>query len=283
MPFVKLDCEIRSSSLWMDCPPEARLVFITMLTMAEPFVLEEPAQQLPVDSLQPTGRMVPAGEYGMTRATSPAITRESNLPRADVESALRILESPDHKSRSQAFEGRRVARVDGGYLVLNYAAYRERDYTAAARMRRHRAKKKANGDDVTRNVTPGYASQKSEVRSQKSEVILPKQAKGSSSTAQLRQDLLEVVAQLVKLEGQPDQTIVKRLTATNSNGKGAKKLSVEALMQYCARKGNFEWASVALDNGRSRLAELERETELETAATTDPEPVDLGPRFPEDS
>ncbi len=279
MPFVKLDCEIRSSSLWMDCPPEARLVFITMLTMAEPFVLEGPAQQLPVDSLKPTGRMVPPGEYGMTRATSPAITRESNLPRADVESALRILESPDPKSRSQAFEGRRVARVDGGYLVLNYAAYRERDYTAAARMRRHRAKKKANGDGVTRNVTPGYGSQKSEVRSH-TPPIPPKEAKGSESTAQLRRDLLEVVAQLEKLEGQPDREIVKRITAVNGDGTGARKFSVEALLQYCVRKGSFEWAEMALDNGRSRLAEIEREKREK--AQREEGPVDLGARFPDE-
>ncbi len=151
MPFVKLDCGIRSSSLWLDCPPEARLTFITMLTMAEPFVLEAPEEQLPVDSLNPTGWVVPAGAYGMTRATAPAITREANLPAADVEAALRILESPDPKSRSRQFEGRRVARIDGGYLVLNFADYRERDYTAAERMRRYRERAA-----VTRNVTPRY-------------------------------------------------------------------------------------------------------------------------------
>jgi hypothetical protein len=33
---------------------------------------------------------------------------------------VRVLEAPDPDSRSPEFEGRRIERVDGGYLVLSY-------------------------------------------------------------------------------------------------------------------------------------------------------------------
>jgi hypothetical protein len=44
-----------------------------------------------------------------------------------------------------------MVRVNGGYLILNYMKYRDRDHTAAERMRRLRARKK--NEDVPRNVT----------------------------------------------------------------------------------------------------------------------------------
>lgn len=36
-----------------------------------------------------------------------------------------------------------MVRVDGGYIILNYDKYRQRDYTAKERMRRYRENKKA--------------------------------------------------------------------------------------------------------------------------------------------
>ena len=129
---------------------------------------------------------------------------------------------------------------------------------------------------VTLRRVTQVGSQKSEVRSH----TTPLPPKGTGPPVQLRRDLLEVVAQLEKLEGQPDREIVKRITAVNSDGSGARKLSVDALLLYCAKKGSYEWAEMALDNGRSWLTEIERERCQK--ADRAQEPVDLGRRFPDE-
>ena len=82
--------------------------------------------------------------------------------------ALERLGSPEPGSRSSSFDGRRLIRIDGGYLVLNYMAYRDKDHTAAERMRRMRARNRnvtlgngdgvtCNGVEVTRNDTDAVA------------------------------------------------------------------------------------------------------------------------------
>src|SRR5207245_2482798 len=45
-------------------------------------------------------------------------------------------------SRSDAHGGRRLIRIDGGYLVLNFIAYRDRDYTGATRQKAWRERTK---------------------------------------------------------------------------------------------------------------------------------------------
>ena len=62
----------------------------------------------------------------------------------EVEAGLAALERlgrPELDSRTPDFEGRRMVRVAGGYLVLNYMLYRDKDHGAAERMRVYRAKK----------------------------------------------------------------------------------------------------------------------------------------------
>lgn len=179
MGFVKLDCAIVDSSLWVE--REHRSLFITALVMAEPYELAEATAQLDVDTLTVTGYTVPAGWYGMIAAAGSGIIRRDGMSQPEGLAALRALCAPDPHSRSQDFEGRRLARVDGGYLVLNYFKYRDKDFTAAERMRRLRARKKAAGTpvelptepptvtrntvDVTANVTQAeYRAQRTEDR-----------------------------------------------------------------------------------------------------------------------
>ncbi len=156
MPFVKLDCGILNSTLWFE--REAREVFLTALLMAEPFELTEPTEQIEVDSLESTGWMVPAGWYGFVPAAGVGIIHRAKVEEQAGRVALKQLGSPEESSRSKEFDGRRLVRVNGGYIVLNYFKYRDRDYTAAERMRRLRARKKAktvtgNDDTLPRNVT----------------------------------------------------------------------------------------------------------------------------------
>lgn len=160
MPFVKLDCGILNSSLWPD--RDARELFITALLMASPCDTEEPMEQIEVRVIRPTGFIVPVGWYGFVEASGLGIIRQAGLEREAGLAALERLGAADEHSRSDAWEGRRMVRVDGGYIILNYMPYREKDHTAAERARRYRDRKRedASRRDVTpsrRNVTQADA------------------------------------------------------------------------------------------------------------------------------
>jgi hypothetical protein len=120
MPFVKLDAGILDSSLWAEAP-EIRVVFITILAMTRP--------------------------HGVCEATAPGIARRANLPLKLVRTALSTLEAPDPDSRSAEDQGRRLVRVDGGYRVVNYTKYRDKDHSATERKRRQR--QRSRRDTVT--------------------------------------------------------------------------------------------------------------------------------------
>lgn len=138
MPFVKLDSGLLNSTLWFD--KTARDVFITALLMAAPHELIEPEPQIHVDCLAATGWTVPAGWYGLVESAAVGILSKALVANHEEGlEALRRLGEPDPESRSIEFDGRRLVRIDGGYLVLNFQKYRERDYGAADRMRRLRA------------------------------------------------------------------------------------------------------------------------------------------------
>jgi hypothetical protein len=151
MPFVKLDTGILDSTLWVD--RDCREVFLTALLMAQPHELKEPAPQLRVRAIEPTGFVVPPGWYGHVGSASVGILRNALVPHEQGMAALERLGDPDEESRSADFQGRRLVRVDGGFLVLNYMKYRERDYTSAERQRRYRERKKEEATTESHAVT----------------------------------------------------------------------------------------------------------------------------------
>jgi hypothetical protein len=160
MAYVKLDTDILTSSLWVD--RGQRDVFLTALLMALPHRLNEPAQAIQTRSTEPSGYMVPAGDYGLVRAAGIGIIRMALIGEEEGLAALEALASPDPHSRSTAHDGRRLVRINGGFLVLNFAAYRDRDHSAAERMRRYReriAERNAtrNGRPELRNVAQAEA------------------------------------------------------------------------------------------------------------------------------
>jgi hypothetical protein len=140
MPFVKLDTGILDSTLWLE--RDQREVFLTALLMAEPFEVKDPMPQLEVRSLETTGWEVPAGWYGMVHAAGVGIIRRAGIDEEPGLRALELLGSPEVLSRSQDFDGRRLVRVDGGYIALNFFKYRDRDYSGATRAKRYRERKK---------------------------------------------------------------------------------------------------------------------------------------------
>ena len=152
MPFVKLDCKILDSTLWLDI--DASRIFITALLMAAPWDTETAMPQLDVNTMKPNGWQVPAGWYGLVPAAGPGIVRRAGLEIKAGMAALARLGAPEPESRSPSYGGRRLVRIDGGYVVLNYMHYREKDLTGAERTRRWREKNKDNsvtrhGDAVT--------------------------------------------------------------------------------------------------------------------------------------
>jgi hypothetical protein len=158
MAYVKLDKAVLSSSLWVE--RAVRDVFITALIMGMPIELTEPAPQLEVDSLNETGFVVPAGEYGFVAAAGIGIVNQALLGKEEGIEALRVLGSPDLENRSQEFEGRRMVRINGGYIILNFMKYRDKDHTAKERSKRYRDKQKTlraprrSGPNATFGVNP---------------------------------------------------------------------------------------------------------------------------------
>ena len=119
--FVKLFHTILKSSVW-DESPTTRIVWIT-------FLLE-------------------ADEDGMVRGVDTRLASAANVTAAEFAAAVLVLESPDLRSQTQDFAGRRIERVEGGWMVLNYRKYREYRTRAqvkeADKKRRQRAKSHAD-------------------------------------------------------------------------------------------------------------------------------------------
>jgi hypothetical protein len=147
MAFVKLDTGILHSTLWVE--RDLREIFITSLLMAEPFELAESARQMRVRSLEETGFEVPPGWYGFVKAAGIGIVNQAQVAAESGLNALEKLGSPDAESRTQEFDGRRMVRINGGYLILNYMKYRDKDHSAAERMRNLRARRKLQTVTVT--------------------------------------------------------------------------------------------------------------------------------------
>ena len=139
MAFVKLDCGILNSTLWVN--REQRELFITALLMAHPFEITEPIQQIEVRTLEYTDFVIPPGWYGFVPAAGVGIIRRAQADETLGLLALEALGAPDKESRSPEFEGRRLVRIDGGYLILNFQKYREKDYSASERSKRYRERK----------------------------------------------------------------------------------------------------------------------------------------------
>jgi hypothetical protein len=106
MGFTKLDEDFFDSSLVAE-GPVATAVFVLLLAKAR------------ADGIARVAATVVGGRLGLTAEQTTA--------------AFDVLAAPDPHSRSLEHEGRRIERVDGGWLILNYKKRREMGLREAVR------------------------------------------------------------------------------------------------------------------------------------------------------
>ena len=95
--YTKLFNSILASTVW-DEPVETRIVWITLLAMAD--------------------------KYGVAEGSIPGLAVFARLPVHATRIALDRLASPDPDSRSKEEGGRRIEVVEGGWRLVNHAKYR---------------------------------------------------------------------------------------------------------------------------------------------------------------
>lgn len=124
--YVKLFSGILDSSLW-ELDSDMRIVWITLLAMCDP--------------------------DGIVRASESGVARRAVVSPEKTAEALKLFQSPDADSRSTEHEGRRLERIDGGFMILNYKRYRQmRDAAqerenSRVRMRKMRERKREASDN----------------------------------------------------------------------------------------------------------------------------------------
>ncbi len=140
--YSKLDCGIVDSSLW-EMPHEYLRVWIAMLSKTD--------------------------ATGYVRVSPPAMARLCHLNREEFDTIIEAYCAPDPESRTEDHEGRRLAKVEGGWQILNYVNYREglkQPDSSAGRMRKLREKKKCDGFAVTVTVGDAYAEAEAEAEAE---------------------------------------------------------------------------------------------------------------------
>lgn len=97
--FVKLYGTVLDSTVWVGTDKHIKLVWITLLAMAD--------------------------GNGFVEASLPGIAKRAEVSVAECKEALHMFTNPDIESKSQVDEGRRVAKVERGWTVINHRAYRD--------------------------------------------------------------------------------------------------------------------------------------------------------------
>lgn len=121
--FAKLFSSILRSSVWQE-PASTRLVWITMLAMSD--------------------------RNGYVGASIPGIATAAGVTLQEAETAINTFLAPDRYSRSREHEGRRIAEADRGWILLNYARFRDlRDVEARKAWDRERKRADRSGQKRT--------------------------------------------------------------------------------------------------------------------------------------
>lgn len=123
--YTKVFSSIIFSTVWGE-PKDVKILWVTMLAMADPM--------------------------GTVEASVPGLARAAQLTIDECRAALGRLEAPDPDSKNPANEGRRVAKCEGGWSILNYLTYRDKMTVAkkrqqgAVRQKRYRERQQAKAE-----------------------------------------------------------------------------------------------------------------------------------------
>src|SRR5579872_828450 len=128
--FTKLFSSITKSTVWCESS-DVRIVWITMLAMAD--------------------------QDGIIHASVPGLAHEARVSVQVTREALRLFQEPDPDSRTKTNEGRRIAEVDGGWVLLNHGKYRT--LRNADERRAYKAKKERERREKLRGQTRGQNGQ----------------------------------------------------------------------------------------------------------------------------
>lgn len=107
--YTKLFGSILASTIWNE-PAHVKVVWITMLAMCD--------------------------QDGVVEASVPGLAVMARVDRTLCEQAISVLSAPDPDSRTKTDEGRRIAPVKGGWHVLNYEAYRDKQTAEEAKAKK---------------------------------------------------------------------------------------------------------------------------------------------------
>jgi len=119
--YTKLFGSIVASTIWRE-DDKTRIVWITLLALSD--------------------------RDGYVAGSLPGLADLARVSLEDCISAIERLQQPDEYSRSPEHDGRRIQVVEGGWLIVNRAKYRDlntderRRETDRLRQRRHREKQK---------------------------------------------------------------------------------------------------------------------------------------------
>lgn len=134
--YNKIFTKILDSSIWL-APDPHRLVWITLIAAMD--------------------------RNGIAQfACAENLALRARVALVDTKAAIESFENPDPYGPQQEYEGRRIERIDGGWLILNAEKYRLIVTAAVAtektreRVRKHREAKRCN--DMKRSVTPSEQS-----------------------------------------------------------------------------------------------------------------------------
>ena len=127
--YTKLFNSIVTSTIWTE-DDKTRIVWITMLALAD--------------------------QNGEVQSSIPGLARLAGVAIADVEAALEKFLSPDAYSRTPDNDGRRIAKIEGGWELLNHAKYRR--MASLADQRDSNAKRQQRHRDRNAPVTHSNAS-----------------------------------------------------------------------------------------------------------------------------
>jgi hypothetical protein len=128
--YTKLFSSIVTSTVWQQ-DKETKIVWITMLALSD--------------------------KDGYVAGSIPGLAHVAGVGIEECKQALENLEQPDPYSRTHDYEGRRIEPIDGGWLILNRAKYRdlipEEHRRERARIRKQRQRERHGQDATMSRVT----------------------------------------------------------------------------------------------------------------------------------